>query len=108
SNLNGYKITKFPSLSCNYGSNVFHLFSDDLEGAAIAKCISCGNKIDILESEKYSDDLLQNVCRCENAELSLGIGSALYPNSSDIRWVYVGAHCAECGLSGVYVDWQER
>ncbi|MEM9632039.1 MAG: hypothetical protein AAGA50_11985, partial [Pseudomonadota bacterium] len=108
SELNGCKISKFEVVTCHCGGNDFKLFSDDQNGAAFATCASCGNTEDIWNSQKYTEKPLQNICRCGQEELALALGLSTYSNSDDIRWVYVGAHCKICRLSGVYVDWQER
>ncbi len=54
------------------------------------------------------EDVAQNTRACAQEELLLMTGVALYSNSDDIRWVYVGAKCPDCGLVGVYTDWAER
>jgi len=39
--------------------------------------------------------------------LKLMIGMAHREGGPDVRWIYVGAKCAACGLTGVFVDWEE-
>jgi hypothetical protein len=33
---------------------------------------------------------------------------ALYPESKDVRWFYLGCECAKCNDSGVYADWKNE
>ena len=104
----GYQPTEFLELTCDCGSKLFKLYSDDTEGGAVAKCSKCGAKKDILDSERYIEDREQNICNCDAEDLMIAIGLAFHEGTTDPRWAYIGCECPECGLSGVYVDWQER
>ncbi len=104
----GYEPTKFSDLSCDCGSFLFKLYSDDTEGGAVAVCSKCGDKKDILESERYIQNREQNICNCDAENLKIASGLAFYEGTSDARWAYIGCECPKCGLTGVYVDWQER
>lgn len=105
---NEYPIDKYELLACACGSESFHLFSDDEESGAYVRCLACGLAKDIEESRGYIETERHNVCTCENRDLKIGLGWAFYANTTDVRWVYVGAECPECKLAGVYVDWAER
>jgi hypothetical protein len=105
---NGSIITSFELLACDCGCEQFLLFSDDNEGGAYVVCTSCKNEHDIQNSKSYIESEDHNICNCENEILNIGIGKSFYPDSTDIKWLYVGASCNECGLAGVYVDWHER
>jgi hypothetical protein len=107
SGLNGYPITQFKHLSCSCGGSEFYLFSDDNEGGAFAICTACSLEQDIENSKRYIEEKQQNICNCDNEKLNIGIGKAYFEGSKDLRWIYVGAECNDCGLSGVYVDWKE-
>ena len=106
SELNGYPISEFSEAACNCGNRDFHLFSDDEEGGAFLVCPDCGKEHDLEASKNYIAQAQQNICSCEHEKLSIGIGKAFYESSTDIRWVYIGARCPKCALSGVYVDWK--
>ena len=108
SKLNQYPIDQFDQLVCTCASKEFELYSDDEEGGALAVCVSCGAQHDIEKSAKYIEQRVQNVCRCGSANLNIGIGKSYYPDTTDVRWMYIGAGCKMCNLVGVYVDWQER
>jgi hypothetical protein len=108
STLNGYQISDFTPVICVCKREKLLLTSDDNEGAAFADCPSCNSQIDIQDSRNYAENPVQNICNCGSEELLLGVGIAKYENSDDVRWVYVGGLCPKCGLSGVYVDWNER
>lgn len=105
---NGYPATDFEVMSCDCGSKGFFLASDDDQGAALIECSVCEAQYDILESCQYADNLVQNICSCGAEVLQVSVSKSFYEKSEDVRWVYVGAYCAKCQLSGVYVDWQVR
>ena len=108
SKLNGYEISVYDQIICTCKNNKFKLYSDDTESAAYVTCSSCGKQHSIENSAQYIENPQQNVCACNNPNLYIGAGKALYDKSKDTRWVYIGAECSKCGLTGVYVDWNER
>ena len=105
---NGSIITHFEYLKCQCGSEQFLLFSDDTEGGAYIVCTRCQKEHDIENSKHYIESEDHNICNCDNDKLNIGIGKSFYPESNDVKCVYVGANCNACDLSGVYVDWLER
>lgn len=105
---NGSVITHFNSINCECGSDEFLLFSDDTEGGAYIVCSNCKKESDIENSKRYIESEDHNICNCDNENLNIGIGKSFYPESNDVKCVYVGASCNKCNLSGVYVDWVER
>ena len=108
SRLNGYPIASYDDVDCTCGNKEFLLYSDDDEGGAFVICSSCKLEKDIENSREYIEEPLNNICSCDNDSLSIGVGRAYYPESNDLRWVYVGAHCGKYGLGGVYVDWKQN
>ncbi|ELP5730894.1 hypothetical protein QTV44_004219 [Vibrio vulnificus] len=107
SKINGYAISRYYDLKCLCGSSEFRLYSDDDEGGAYAVCVKCGSEHDIESSKAYMSSVSQNVCSCEYSGLNLGVGKSYFSDIEEPKWTYVGAHCPKCGLSGVYVDWEE-
>lgn len=106
---NGYPIDRFQPVQCQCGRDDLLLDSDDECGAAVVTCPSCHSETDIQDSRDYAENLVRNICTCEEETLLLGVGTAAYDDDSgDVRWVYVGGQCEACGLAGVYVDWHER
>jgi hypothetical protein len=106
---NGYPIEEFTNIICDEcDEEFFELYSDENEQGAFLTCIECEKKHDIENSKQYLEKELYYKCKCNNCFLKIAIGKAFYENSKDIRWVYVGGHCTECNLSGVYVNWNER
>ena len=41
-------------------------------------------------------------CLCESELFEIAVGVALYVDSEDIRWIYIGTRC----LTGCYGDWK--
>lgn len=105
---NGYEITTFTTIECPCGCDQFHLLSDDDESGAYCRCLSCDAETNLQDSRQYIENEIQNICRCDHAVFRIGVGVATYAETDDPRWIYVGATCANCGLEGVYLDWNER
>lgn len=101
-------ITHYEDLVCRCGSQHMHLHSDDDDAGAYVQCVRCKQQIDIANSREFIEDPIQNQCNCGHDVLSVGVGIALRSDTGARRWVYVGAHCAKCGETGVYVDWKEN
>jgi len=106
--LNGYTADRVTAQLCSCGCQHFALTSDDDEGAACIRCKDCGQEIDVESSKSYIKDPIANICNCDEEYMKVSIGVAMYPGTTNTRWVYVGCECSTCNLVGVYVDWQER
>ena len=44
-------------------------------------------------------------CVCENEVFELMSGVSVVEGSHKVRWYYIGCHCVECNLVGVFADW---
>ena len=109
--LNGYPIDAAEEQSCACcGEQVFTMFSDGEDGGALLRCTKCAERRFVTDSEEHLDEnqLEQHACLCGNEALQVAVGLALYEGTQDVRWVYVGAYCPQCGLVGTYIDWNER
>lgn len=104
---NGFPANDFEPLVCDCGCEEFTLFSDARGGGALAVCAECEMNLSIYDSADFIEDIGQNICECGHDRLYLMTGMAHYPDTVDVRWVYVGAKCTACGLVGVFVDWEE-
>ena len=62
------------------------------------------------DSEDYAEDaeLEKATCVCGGNVFELCIGVALYRDSEDVRWLYLGLRCVACGITGVYGDWKNE
>ena len=105
---NGYPIELIEKQTCDCGSDLFTLFSDDLEGGAYIVCSKCKKERDIRDSRMYIENKEQNICNCDEESLQISIGVAFFKGTRDPRWIYVGARCPKCELAGAYVDWKEN
>ena len=99
--------TRFADLKCQCGSTTFRLRLDDDQGAAIRTCTACGNDHPIGDSDQYIADaeLEEAACVCGGENFEVTVGLALYDESDDVRWLYLGCRCPVCGLTGCYGDW---
>jgi len=104
----GYPATLFRAALCSCGSARFHLFDDEVEGAARRDCVACGESHLMFDSAEYADeaDPEAHECLCGSEAISIHCGVALYPDSRDVRWLYIGCRCPQCQLVGVYAEWK--
>ena len=89
----------------------FALLMNESEGVAARVCGACKSEHGIGDSDDYIDEVesVQGVeCSCGGEEFEVMAGVALYPDSDDVRWFYLGLECTACGLSGVYGDWKNE
>lgn len=107
-NLVGYAPTQIKDQNCSCGEELFSVVSDEDEGGAYLNCKNCDSEVDVLASKRYIGEPVQNICNCGEKHMKVAVGYALYPDSTDVRWVYLGCECTKCNLVGVYADWQER
>ncbi|HGK7305752.1 TPA: hypothetical protein ACJ509_003659 [Stenotrophomonas maltophilia] len=105
---NGYPATDYRASACACGSTLFRLFDDEAAGVARRDCVSCGKLHLMGDSAEYADEaeLEAHWCLCGNESLAIHSGVALYPDSRDVRWLYIGCRCPHCQLVGVYAEWK--
>lgn len=109
-NLNGYPAEHFADARCSCGGSTFRLAVDDNQGAAVRVCMGCADEHAMGDSAEYLDDAELETCSCvcESEALELSVGVSLYAGSADVRWLYLGCRCTDCGLVGVYADWKNE
>lgn len=107
---NGYPTTHFRDAVCRCGGKRFRLMADDLQGAAVRICKECGDKHSIGDSEGYLEaaELEECECPCGSGFFEVTAGVALYQDSEDVRWFFLGCRCPECGLTACYGDWKNE
>ena len=106
----GYLATEFRIARCACGSTVFSLAIDSDEGAASRTCIECGQTHFVCDSAEYWDDASPKkwkcIGKCKSKTANVCVGFALREDHNDVRWIYVGTRCSECGILGCYGDWK--
>lgn len=107
---NGYPATQFAGCICHCGGTQFRLALDDDQGVAVRTCIGCSSQHPIGDSEEYLEEaeLGECACPCEAEVFEIAIGVSLYDDTDDVRWLYVGCRCLDCGLTAVYGDWKNE
>lgn len=107
---NGYPAHLFADAKCVCGEPLFAFVSDDDEGAAVRRCVACEHEHPIGDSEDYLEDaeLEGHECVCGQERFEITVGVSLYQDSNDVRWLYLGCRCSQCGLVGVYGDWKNE
>ncbi len=113
---NGYPIDNFVDVRCKCGNDTFNLATDEDAGVAIRHCSKCGHEHMMGDSADFADeaeDIGQHECVCDVDEFQLTVGIHRYRRedatpSSDVRWLYIGCRCSQCGLVGCYADWKNE
>lgn len=105
-----YAVHHFADAFCKCGNRTFGLRIDDIEGAAVRICKACGNDHPIGDSEEFlaKAELEECECPCGQSILEITVGVSLYDGSEDVRWLYIGCRCPNCGLTGCYGDWKNE
>ncbi len=105
---NGYPAVRYAQSVCACGNRSFNLESDEDAGVAQRTCAECGVVHFMGDSAEFADDadLGGHVCVCGEDVFELMSGVALYPDSNDVRWYYIGCRCAGCDLVGVFAEWK--
>jgi hypothetical protein len=104
----GYEVRAFRLAHCTCGSDRFSLEADDNEGAARRTCVACGTEYFICDSADSWQDAEPepwSCIECKSKHANVGCGFALRANG-EVRWIYVGARCARCGILGCYAGWK--
>ena len=107
---NGYPAEHFGDAVCACGSRLFRLLLDETEGAAVRICSACSARHPIGDSEEYlADAALEDCeCPCGSGSFEITAGVSLYSGARDVRWIYIGARCPDCGLTACYGDWKNE
>ncbi|MDH6593975.1 hypothetical protein M2165_003864 [Variovorax sp. TBS-050B] len=107
---NAYPATRFAASACACGHHVFSLESDEEAGAARRICTACGHVHLMGDSADYADEAEfgAHSCVCGEEAFELLSGVALYADSNDVRWLYIGCRCTQCSLVGVFADWKSE
>jgi len=107
---NNYPTEHYADAVCFCGSNRFELLLDDVVGAAVRVCSSHAHEHPIGDSADYLDPAKLGKCQCPCGcnEFEISAGVALYRESSDVKWLYIGCRCTTCGLVACYGDWKNE
>jgi hypothetical protein len=105
-----YLPTEFADAKCSCGTTTFRLAMDEAQGVAVRTCSQCAAGHPIGDSDEYlSDAELEKVlCLCDGEVFEITVGVALYEDSEDVKWLYVGCRCPSCNLTGCYGDWKNE
>lgn len=105
---NVYEATRYAASACACGGKTFTLDTDEDAGVALRTCTACGNEHYMGDSASYADEAepARHPCVCDGEAFELLSGVALYEDSNDVRWYYIGCRCAQCDLVGVFADWE--
>jgi hypothetical protein len=106
----GYPTQQYADAVCACSNRTFALALDETEGAAVRTCTACKLTHPMADSDEYLDaaELDECACPCGAEAFELTVGVSLYEGTNDVRWLYVGARCAKCGLIGCYGDWKNE
>jgi hypothetical protein len=101
-------VSAFRLSKCVCLSTTFYLDADDDEGCAKRTCSNCASEHLICDSAKYWDEASPEhwkciECSCEIA--NIGVAFSLY-DDLEVRWLYVGERCVNCGVLGCFAGWK--
>ena len=110
SKANAYIAHHFADAVCRCGGKTFRLLLDDEEGAAVRICATCADEHPIGDSGEFLADatLEECACPCGSERFEITVGVSLYEGSENVRWLYLGCRCPDCGLTAVYGDWKNE
>ncbi|MCL1926797.1 MAG: hypothetical protein FWF95_06660 [Syntrophorhabdaceae bacterium] len=102
------EITKVVVVKCRRcGLVVFTFKIDTAEGVIEITCVACGKKHLLLDSEKSlakSKPENAKCSECKKSQFNVAVGF-IHRRDSEVKWVYIGNRCANCGILGSYGDW---
>ena len=106
----GYQAVRFALAKCTCGGDRFHLRTDENEGVGQRVCTACDTATYIGDSGEYADgaELRAHDCLCGESTFNITVGVALYEDSNDVRWTYIGCRCPTCSVIGVFADWKSE
>jgi hypothetical protein len=107
---NGHEAVRFATSKCGCECKTFALQTDEDAGVAIRTCTDCGQEHLMGDSADRvpQADLGTHECVCESEVFELVTGVAVHKGTHNVRWVYIGCHCVECNLVGVFADWKSE
>ncbi len=110
STINAYVAQHFADAVCECGGIAFRLLLDDSAGVAVRSCIACMTEHPIGDSGDFLSDaeLGECACPCDQEVFEITVGVSLYEGSDDVKWLYLGCRCVQCGLVAVYGDWRNE
>ena len=101
-------VSAFRLSRCACSSVTFFLDADDEEGGAKRTCTGCSSQHLICDSAEYWDDAAPERWRCvecASERTNVGVAFSLY-DDGEVRWLYVGERCANCGVLGCFAQWK--
>lgn len=81
--------------------------ADAEEGCVERTCVSCEDKVMMLDSADSLEDAQLTSLRCRpgHVEFNLAVGFA-YRDGGEVRWVYIGTRCVADGILGAVAEWE--
>ena len=104
---NRHEAVRFAASKCDCGCRTFALQTDEEAGVAIRTCTECGLEHPMGDSDQRLEGAQPeaHACVCENDVFELVTGVAVHKGTHQVSWSYIGCHCVECDLVGVFADW---
>ena len=97
-----------PVLCSACGCDELRMVGDQDEGALQVVCTACGAKKLLLDSAEYWKEVSHRTikcpgCKCKDYNVHVGFSRR---ENNQVRWVYIGNRCTQCGLLGSAFDWK--
>ena len=101
-------VSAFRLSRCVCSSFTFRLDADDNQGCAKRTCTDCSREHLICDSAEYWDESSPEHWRCiecGSEQANVGVAFSLYEDG-EVRWLYVGERCANCGVLSCFAGWK--
>jgi hypothetical protein len=101
-------VSAFRLSRCTCSSLSFFLDADDDEQCAKRTCTDCSREHLICDSADYWEEASPARWRCiecGSERANVGVAFSLY-DDGEVRWLYVGERCANCGVLGCFTHWK--
>lgn len=98
-----------PVVCHSCGKDIFKMWVDYDEDAIQVECAECGNKKILLDCVDIWEDANPELCECPVCRKSWNYNvkaGFVRKENHNVKWVYIGNRCTECGVLGSCLDWK--
>ena len=106
-----YPVAHTANSICECGCDTFTVLLNEDPGVVVRICLACDSEHGIGDADEYIDEVdevHEMQCICGSNAFKITSAVALYSESEDVRWFYVGLLCTKCGCTGCYSDWKNE
>lgn len=98
-----------PVICHSFGNDAFEVNLDNVESTVQIKCTRCGEEKIILDCEDIWEESSPEFQKCpvckDSGSFNMKVGF-IRREDGDVKWVYIGNRCTNCGTLGSFTDWE--